>query len=291
MFGYLKPYKPELKIKEYELYKAVYCSVCKCLSKNFGLLSKFTLSYDSTFLALLYFSLTDNCPSLKKGRCTVNPFKRCCFCEMQEKGIIFATTVCIIMTYYKILDDINDSKKVKKLLAYILLPIIKHSYKKAKKISPEIDAIILKAMTGQGIIERNNKPNIDKAAEPTAMMLSEIMGLLSLNEKQMRIVNEFSYFLGRWIYFIDATDDFYEDKKLGNFNPFIHKLSNTENNNEDNTKCYMKAVLNQTLSRVIAAYNLMDLNEFKPIMDNIIVIGLLNTQDKILEKEKNNGPI
>ena len=51
MFGYVTVYKPELKVKEYEAYKGVYCTLCKRLGKDYGFLSRLTLSYDFTFLA------------------------------------------------------------------------------------------------------------------------------------------------------------------------------------------------------------------------------------------------
>ena len=57
MFGYIKADKPEMKIKEFEIYKAVYCSLCKELGKSYGLLARLTLSYDFTFLALLNMAL------------------------------------------------------------------------------------------------------------------------------------------------------------------------------------------------------------------------------------------
>ena len=50
MFGYVKPDKSELRIKEYETYKAVYCALCKELGKRYGLMSRLTLNYDYTFL-------------------------------------------------------------------------------------------------------------------------------------------------------------------------------------------------------------------------------------------------
>jgi hypothetical protein len=59
VFGYVKAYKPELRVKEFEFYKAVYCSLCRDLGKKYGLVSRFSLSYDFTFLALLQLSLDD----------------------------------------------------------------------------------------------------------------------------------------------------------------------------------------------------------------------------------------
>ena len=57
MFGYIRIAKPELKVKEYEMYKAIYCSLCRELGRSYGFLSRLTLSYDFTFLALLNMSL------------------------------------------------------------------------------------------------------------------------------------------------------------------------------------------------------------------------------------------
>ena len=75
MFGYIRIAKPELKVKEYEMYKAVYCSLCRVLGKNYGIWSRFTLSYDFTFLALLNMSLTDVCDLTERKRCVCNPLK------------------------------------------------------------------------------------------------------------------------------------------------------------------------------------------------------------------------
>jgi hypothetical protein len=59
LFGYIKISKGELKIKEYELYRGVYCTLCKVLGKNYGLISRSTLNYDFNFLTLLNMSLKD----------------------------------------------------------------------------------------------------------------------------------------------------------------------------------------------------------------------------------------
>ena len=53
MFGYIKPDIPELKMKENELYKAVYCGLCKTMGKCTGCASQLTLNYDFAFLAML----------------------------------------------------------------------------------------------------------------------------------------------------------------------------------------------------------------------------------------------
>ena len=56
MFGYVKTDKPEMKVKEYEAYRGLYCSLCKAMGKHFGVFSRLTLSYDITFLVLARLS-------------------------------------------------------------------------------------------------------------------------------------------------------------------------------------------------------------------------------------------
>ena len=98
MFGYIKACKPELKVKEYDIYKAVYCSLCKKLGKSYGLLSRFTLSYDFTFLALLNMSLKDGCDGFERKRCAFNPLKKCNYCK-NDSVTDMPAAAAIIMLY------------------------------------------------------------------------------------------------------------------------------------------------------------------------------------------------
>ena len=61
MFGYIRPKIPELKVREYDQYKGIYCSLCKRMGKEYGIASRFALSYDSTFLVLMMLGLEDEC--------------------------------------------------------------------------------------------------------------------------------------------------------------------------------------------------------------------------------------
>lgn len=49
MTGYIKAFKPELKIKDYELYRGVYCSECRVLGRLYTPIARMLLSYDSLF--------------------------------------------------------------------------------------------------------------------------------------------------------------------------------------------------------------------------------------------------
>ena len=53
MFGYLTAFQPELRVRELDTYKAIYCGLCHCLRSHYGLASSAGLSYDFVFLAAL----------------------------------------------------------------------------------------------------------------------------------------------------------------------------------------------------------------------------------------------
>lgn len=270
MFGYLKPVREELKIREYELYKSVYCGLCKHLGKDYGIISRFTLSYDCTVLAMLYLSLTDDRLSVNKGRCVFNPAKKCLFCDCSGEGFRFAGAVSVIMSYYKLVDAIEDSGFFKRNCARFLKFLIKRSFKKALRAYPEINKNVKLMMDQQHDAEKTGCA-IDKAAEPTAKMLSELcISILPDDSGKQKILSAFGYYIGRWIYIMDAADDLEKDVKHNNFNPFKDRLKG----NINETMLYCNDVLNMTVSQIVLAYDLLELNAYKEILDNVIYNGL-----------------
>ena len=118
MFGYVRTDKGELKVKEYELYRGLYCSLCKALSKRYGVLSRFILSYDMTFLVLVRLCEKNISPTFKGGRCPFNPAKKCNYCTNAEEEYDFVCAAAILMFYYKVKDNIGDSRFFKKIFFF-----------------------------------------------------------------------------------------------------------------------------------------------------------------------------
>ena len=77
MFGYVRLFKPEIKMGEYEQYQGIYCTLCRRLGRRYGLHARMTLSYDLTFLTLLQMALEKSGPNFCRGHCSFNPAKRC----------------------------------------------------------------------------------------------------------------------------------------------------------------------------------------------------------------------
>ena len=133
MLGYVKTYKPELKIKDYEAYRGLYCSLCRTLGRQYGVMSRLLLSYDVTFLLVVMLSVKNALPTFKKGRCPFNLAKRCNYCVDCSSFLSFAAAVTVLMFYYKVKDNIADSGFFKRLLMRMILPYASHLRKKALK--------------------------------------------------------------------------------------------------------------------------------------------------------------
>ncbi len=283
MFGYICIDKPELKIREYETYKSVYCGLCKTLKKEYSFLSSLLLNYDCTFYALVCMSNLESSPCYKKGRCRFNPLKKCSYCmgEEYEKTLSKAAALLVTMSYYKILDNINDSGFFKSLGLRFLNPFFSGLRKKALKKHPEFDSYCAEMLNSQLDAEKNNR-TLDECAEPTAKFLAQVFSGEVNSESDKRIAYEFGYHLGRWVYLMDAAYDLQSDIKKGSFNPFYNKFSTGLSDCCD--EC--DAIISPSLYRLTKAYELMDVKRFKPILDNIILLGLAKKQKEILTNDE-----
>ncbi len=279
MFGYVKAYKPELKIKHYEEYRGVYCSLCRTLGKRYGLAARLTLNYDFTFLAIMRMSVRETAPCFTQKRCPFNPAKRCNFCRDENEDLNFAADTAMIMIYYKILDDIKDEKFFKRLLMRFLKLFFRRKYKKAKARLPEAEAITAEMAEKQRITEESRTPSLDESAEPSAEAMGRILAL-GFEGSTARIMRRIGYCIGKWVYITDAYADREKDKKTDSYNPLNIQTRSDEE---------VEGVLNMTNADMLAAYNLLTVRQFGAVTENVLTDGLYHSYRK--EKEKNEKPL
>lgn len=287
MFGYLQPYKPYLLVKDFELYKSVYCGLCKKLGEEYGIFARMTLSYDCTCYALLAMGLSGRCENVYKKHCTCNPLKKCFYCANGNDELSLASAITVVTVYYKLEDNIKDSSFFKGLLARFLKIFVNSWRKKSLKKFPRVDEIVGELNESQSKAEESENISLDECAEPTAIMMKKLMLLLAKTESEEKIFAEFGYFLGKWIYLMDAADDYEKDLKDNNFNPFVYSLKDKELSQQERSM-HINGVLNLTASRIVSAYNLMNVKSFSAISDNLVNMGLGQMQKKIIFDKHND---
>lgn len=281
MFGYVKPDPSELKVKEYNAYKAFYCGLCRCSGKCVSCSARFFLSYDIVFLALLRCALTNEKISFDTKRCMAHPLKKRPFVEKNEQ-MIYSARAGALLAYHKVRDDVSDEKGIKRAGKLIILPSAERMRKKSAL--GELDAATKEYLSELSEVQQRRSPYADEGAEIFGKLLGEYGGY-ALDECKSRIGREICFRVGKWIYFTDALDDFEKDKKSGGYNPLVLSCKNKGEAAE-----VLRTSLQKELSYACAALNLIDCDRgIHNILDNILSKGMLTVTEKIAkETEKNN---
>ena len=274
MFGYVTAYKPELKIKEYEAYKGIYCTLCKEMGKEYGLLSRFLLSYDGTFYVMYKLGLSKNNINVENSHCSFNPCKKCMKITCDSNVYKLASAITVILAYFKLVDNLHDSSFIKKILLYIVYPYFAFINNKAKKKYPDIYEIVKEGMIQQFEIEKEKDVSVDKSAHPTANILSKLFALGECEENK-ESASQFGYQLGRVVYFLDAFDDYEKDVKDLSFNPFI---------NSNNIVMDATRTINLSVGALTETFKNQNFNIFSTIIENVIFDGLCYQLDRITKK-------
>lgn len=287
MFGYIKPWQPELRVKELDAYKAVYCGLCGQLGRSFGPAARLALSYDFTFLAMLYWAVADETPQAELRRCYVNPLKKLPICTGGE-GLELGADVAAIMLYYKLLDNIQDNGLFLRAAWTLLRPFAGRAHRRAAAARPQAERLVAGSMERQKQLEQERTSSVDAASAPTAEALGGIFRLLSTQDNQQRVLERMGYLIGRFVYLCDALDDLEDDVRRGGYNPFALRHSLLEPGRGDWQQAREEAVacLNMTIAEVESAGALLVLHDFVPIIENIITMGLRASVDEILAKKE-----
>ena len=285
LFGYIVPCKAELRMKEFEMFRAVYCGLCHQLGASFGPVARLTLSYDFVFLAMLAYSQNDKPPQIKRGRCAVNPLKHVPLCQSDEV-LAFSADAAALMIYYNLLDKIEDGGFFEKIGFGLLRPAVAGARKRAMRRQPQVEEIFAELSDKQRETEAKDSVSVDSAAEPTASAIARLSGLLASSPSQKRVLERLGYLAGRYIYLCDALEDMEGDLKSASFNPLITRfLAKTQ---EIPDRCaardYARDSLLMTIGEAGRTCALLEMCSFAPVIENIIYLGMAEKAEQICKK-------
>jgi hypothetical protein len=306
LFGYVLPEKPELKVKDYELFRAYYCGVCKAIGKRHGQLQRLTLNYDTTFLALILSSVAGERVILKRERCIAHAINKRNIIKNSEI-INYASDINVLLAYYKLQDNWRDEKSVLSGTAALAL---KKSFKKIYKRYGKKCDIIKKRLDEMQELEKEKCNSMDRVAEPFARLMEEVICFDRVvnNENDKKVLKWIGYNLGKWVYILDAFDDIGKDIKNGSYNSLLYqfdyyKQKEVIDESVDEFKSRIKErvafTLTHSLSQLSGGYDLLSSNESEKticlsscksksivpdvyaIVENIIYLGMLKKTEQI----------
>ena len=227
MFGYVVVNEQELKIREFNLYRSYYCGMCMDLKEHYGQTGRLTLSYDTVFLALLLTSLYEPEEVKRSIRCIVHPFEK--HATTRNEYTRYAADMTILLAYYSCRDDWEDEQKLKGLAVSALL---KGAFTEVSSKYPEKSAVISQCLEKLHEIEKGTEEaSADRAGACFGDLLAEIF---AVSADQWEIpLRRTGFYLGKFIYLLDAYDDLDKDAENGCFNPLLPIRSRMEQAGSD----------------------------------------------------------
>lgn len=345
MFGYVVVNKPELKFREFDVYRAYYCGLCHSLSKRHGLSGQLTLSYDMTFLVILLSSLYEPEHSVTSKRCIVHPLKRQNIISSEFTD--YVADMNVILSYFKCLDDWHDDRSVLKLAYSKLLK--KGSIGKnlnnvhATSDSTDDGSVIATqpcavddcsvAATQPSAVDDGSvtatQPNSDSnnqnsyftddsghlhispdysyknKIEAISSLLDELGTREKMNETNVDVVaglfgrimqilfvpfddiyakglGRMGFYLGKFIYIMDAFDDVEDDVKKGRYNVFSNCYTDPD------FETHVKDMLTMMMAECSDAFEMLPAVDNADILRNILYSGVWNSYERRVSKNLEN---
>ncbi|MDD3946967.1 MAG: DUF5685 family protein [Clostridia bacterium] len=279
MFGYVTADKPNMLIKDYAVFRAYYCGMCKAIAKRTkSQLMRIGINYDITFLAILAHNYCKTQPDIQESRCAFHLLGKKYPIVGKNDIMLRIADINTLLAYYKVEDDVLDGGKLKHRLGKLMT---KRHYKRAARRMPTLAASIKSNYERLRALEQNKEESIDRLADCFATMLVEV-GRAACNGPDP-LLDDLCYNLGRWIYLIDAYDDLYADIQEGKFNPLLPSGDLTAETEEQITDT-VKFNLSLAVSNIRAAYDAMEITVSEGALSNIIYRGLQARTEEILAR-------
>lgn len=280
MFGFIRPVKPELRVREVERFQCVYCGLCHAIRQEYGRLHTIFLSYDMTFLALVLTSLEETAPEVVRRRCGASPVRPKTVCTAGT-GLLRAADLSVLLTYHKICDTLLDERGAKRLAARVLRRMLRLGYEKARQHLPGEDAVMAACLDELHALEQARTPSLDRPADTFARLLAAMVPP-DADDDTARILRQMFYHTGRWVYLIDACADLEDDLKKNAYNPVALRFGLTEPSlapvRED-----MEITLQRSLADIYNAFGLLTVQRDRELIENIICLGMPVVTRQVLD--------
>ena len=273
MFGYVVINKPEIKFKDFDLYRTYYCGLCRELRERYGIPGQLTLTYDMTFVILLLSGLYE--PPTRKGstHCAMHPVRK----QPVRKNDItgYAADMNVFLAYYKCMDDWKDERKALRL-AYARL--LKKRDQKAEAAWKKKTETIVHYLDEISAMEKAGEKDIDRISGAFGKIMEEIFAYREDNwEPSLR---RMGFYLGKFIYLMDAYDDVEKDIEKGNYNPF------SEDYIIEGFQERVRGILIMMMAEACREFEKLPIIKYADILRNILYSGVWCRFETVSESRK-----
>lgn len=273
MFGYITVNRAELKVKESAAYDAYYCGLCHALHGLHGRAGQLTLTYDMTFLVILLNGVYEHEMHEKTGRCLVHPMKN--HTERWNDFSSYCADMNILLAYHNLLDDWQDDRKLSR---YAAAQLLSKTYRSIREKYPRQHQAVVDYMKALSVCEKSCSDNVEEAACLTGKMLAEIF--VCREDAWASDLRQMGFFLGKFIYLMDAYEDIDDDIANACYNPFMQFREREDFDD------YCKQLLTMMIAECSREFEKLPILTHAEILRNILYSGVWCRFEAICEKRQ-----
>ena len=273
MFGYITINKPEIKCKDYDVYRSFYCGLCRELRERFGITGQLSLTYDMTFVILLLSGLYEPKTFVGTTHCVMHPVRK----QPVRKNEFteYAADMNVLLSYYKCLDDWKDEKKVSRL-SYAKL--LEHNCVRLRHTYAGKSEVLISRLEELSGLEKKGETDVDRVAGCFGRIMEEI--LVCREDVWEGTIRRMGFYLGKFIYLLDAFEDVEKDVKSGSYNPF------REDYRKEDFPDQVKNLRIMMMAECSREFEKLPIIKYGDILRNILYSGVLCRFEATCRKRK-----
>ncbi|MCI5621900.1 MAG: DUF5685 family protein [Lachnospiraceae bacterium] len=263
MFGYVNINKKELTEENQKIYQSFYCGLCRQLKETAGRKGQMMLNYDMTFLVVLLSGLYELTDSTESFVCGLHPTRK--LISRINEATAYAADMNIILSYQNFEDDWRDNrsyskKAFAKMLGKDYTRIARQYPRQVQAVENYIDEL--------GKAEERGETNIDLISGLTGTMLGEIFAWKEdIWAEELRCMG---FYLGKFIYLLDAYEDYEQDRKKNQYNIFVK----TQRESGQSLDTFSKLLLTSMISECAKSFERLPIIEYADILRNVLYSGV-----------------
>lgn len=262
MFGYIAPVFSVLEENRKQRYRSVYCGVCHSLRNRYGVTGRISLSNDMTFLALLLSSLYEPQETEASARCAVHPLKTHAY--VSSPMIDFAADMNALLFYYKCRDQLMDDRS---LPGYAGEALFRKAAGLVRQSWPVQADQVERALSALWEEEKKPIPDPDRLCNLSGEMLGAVF-VPDPDDLWSPVLRSAGTGLGRFIYWMDAWDDYDADRRKHRFNPLAawHDRPDFDE--------FCRDTLEMLISEAAESVEILPLEQDLDLLRNVIYSGV-----------------
>lgn len=275
MFGYINANRSQLSEDSIKTYQKFYCGLCRQLGNIAGFKGQLLLNYDLCFLAILLQSLYEPDIDTNEFRCIIHPVKK--REAFKSEALEYAAAMDVILSYHSLMDNyVDDNSKVSGMAAKSL----KKDYEAVRVKYPRQTAAVEDYIKKLTIAEKSREANIDIVSSYTGEMLGTLFNWKE--DAWGDTLHCMGYYMGKFIYIIDAYDDIKKDEKTGSYNPLLFM----KNESPKEFETFVRVNLTSLMAECAKSFERLPIVENVDILRNIIYSGVWTKYEYLQLKDK-----